>query len=197
MIEFPGLEKAYYSDQKALKNIAHGLSNIYANKKRLSGIVYLHRFSSAGSESTDRRSLGVLRALYGSQSFQAITLVTSYWGLMDEATWTGREKRLADTGLWAEMLANGSRTARFDLTRTSAMTVVYSIAKRQKTFVLEIQRQLVDEGLNLDETSVGLHVAESARNPTASKDWECKRRRQQSTISERVERFAVKTHKRR
>jgi len=138
----------------------------------------------------------VLRALCGTQSFQAITLVTTYWGSIDEATWTARERQLADSDLWAEMLANGSRTIRCDFTRTSAMAVVDSIVKRQKTFVLDFQRQIVDEGLKLDETALGMLVAEAPRNPTTSKNRKHKRRGRYAIIFRDRGEFVAKLKKR-
>jgi hypothetical protein len=47
--------------------------------------------------------------------------------------------------------------------RDSAIAIIEPIIKRQKTFVLDLQKQFVDEGLDLGETVMGLLIAQSAR----------------------------------
>jgi hypothetical protein len=166
MIDFPGLEKVYYRDQKALKNIANSLSNTYANNMRLSGILYLHPITRPKLEARDHLSVQILKTLCGWQSLQAVTLVITSWEQIDEATGSHREEGLTENyTLLANMLPSGRCTARYFGNRKSAMAVVDSIVERQETLVLNFQKQFVDKGLNLDETAVGLLVTESARKP--------------------------------
>ncbi len=153
MIEFPGLELAgkRFRGREALQNIADGLINTYANNKRLSGIIFLHSITRTDVFSL-LDSLQVLQDLCGYQCFQAVTLVTTSWEDIDEVTGSLREKALmSEDRFFRNMIAKGSCTARCLGTRRSAMAVVDSIVKRQKTFVLDVQRQMVDEGRTLEE----------------------------------------------
>ena len=170
MLAFPGLEKAY-TGHKVLKDIAYALCSTYAKNMRLSGILYLHRSTSSTFNSTYWRSLDVLKALCGPQSFQAITFVAISWEQIDEPTSSTRENELKNTEfIWGSPVPNGSCTEMSFANRDSAIAIIEPIIKRQKTFVLDLQKQFVDEGLDLGETVMGLLVAQSARILAAMDD---------------------------
>jgi hypothetical protein len=59
---------------------------------------------------------------------------------------------------WAYMLARGSNMSRFHGDRDSAIALVSQLLCKDP-IVLELQKELVDEGKNLDETSVGSYVS--------------------------------------
>jgi len=190
MLAFPGLEKAY-TDHKVLKDIAYDLCSTYVKNMRLSGILYLHR-------STYWRSLDVLKALCGPQSFQAITFVTISWEQIDEATSSAREKELKNTEFFrGNRVQNASYYEMSFASQTSAMLIIEPIIKRQKTFVLDIQKTLVDEKLTLDKTGVGLLVAQNASIHATIEDWKCDGEDSMQQSLEEVERLVAKTHKRR
>jgi len=172
MLAFPGLGKAYRTDHKVLKDIAYALCSTYAKNMRLSGILYLHRITSSTFNSTYWRSLDVLKALCGPQSFQAITFVAISWEQIDEPTSSTRENELKNTTEFfrGNLVPNGSYTEMSFANRDSAIAIIEPIIKRQKTFVLDLQKQFVDEGLDLGETVMGLLVAQSARILAAMDD---------------------------
>jgi protein-disulfide isomerase-like protein with CxxC motif len=53
------------------------------------------------------------------------------------------------------MIAQKSRVFRHEDTRASAMNIITYILDQHRTTVLDIQRQMVDEGKDLDQTDAG------------------------------------------
>jgi hypothetical protein len=61
----------------------------------------------------------------------------------------------ANEQFWEPMVKQGSRIARHSSSRDSAMSIIDSIIKRQRTIVLEIQDEMMNNRLRLDETKAG------------------------------------------
>ena len=62
-----------------------------------------------------------------------------------------------DPKFWAKMIEAGARLDRFEDTRESAMRLI-SKFKKSKPLALQIQQELVDEGMKLLQTSAGVTV---------------------------------------
>jgi len=78
------------------------------------------------------------------------------WKNIDEADGIKRQEQLkTQPDFWGDMVHQGSRVFRHDDSRASAMNIVTYILDQRRTTVLQIQRQMVDEGKTLDETSAG------------------------------------------
>ena len=78
---------------------------------------------------------------------------------MDEAVGASREKQ-PRKDFWAYMLSNGSTMMRFHGIKDSAMVIASELMSKQ-TIVLELQRELVDEGRTLQETAAGCFINEN------------------------------------
>jgi len=84
------------------------------------------------------------------------------WGGNPEqlALQDAREHQLQTSDeLWAGLIRLGAQTRRYDGTKENGLETVADILTRPK-IVLDIQRQIVDEGKNLNETTAGLQLRE-------------------------------------
>lgn len=78
------------------------------------------------------------------------------WNGVEEVEGIKRQEQLKTRDdFWGDMVGQGSRVFRHDDSRKSAMKIVEYILDQRKKTVLQIQRQMVDEGLSLEQTSAG------------------------------------------
>lgn len=157
LIDTPGFDDTKRKDTDVLRDIAGWMAVTYKKKIKLSGIIYLHRITDPRMGGTQMRNLTMFKELCGPKCFPAVTLVTTFWGaVVDPAIAADRELQLRTKDeFWGYMTKKGSRIVRHSGSRESAMNIVDSIVKRQKTIVLDIQDDMVNKGLDLDETLAG------------------------------------------
>lgn len=109
----------------------------------------------------------MLEELCGPEGLPNVVLLSTMWDQIvphsrqyREAY--GREKELVkDEMFWGSMCRSGSKVRRFNGDKSSAQAVIDLLATRSKyrmPFKLKIQRELVDEGRNLLETSAARHI---------------------------------------
>ncbi|KAL2675761.1 hypothetical protein Neosp_011952 [[Neocosmospora] mangrovei] len=78
------------------------------------------------------------------------------WDKVSEKRGLRREAELMDTQeFWGWMVEKGSKVHRHYNTQDSAKKIIGQLANHDKKFVTDLQRQLVDEGRTLDQTSAG------------------------------------------
>lgn len=156
LIDTPGFDDTKRKDTDVLRDIAGWMAVTYTKKIKLSGIIYLHRITDPRMGGTQMRNLTMFKELCGSKCFPAVILVTTFWGAVDPAIGADRELQLrSNDEFWGYMAKKGSQIVRHSGGRESAMNIVESIVKRQRTIVLDIQDDMVNKGLDLDETLAG------------------------------------------
>lgn len=109
------------------------------------------------------RNLKMFRELCGQDPLKNVLLVTTRWGMAEKADAEQakrREEQLrTDRKFWAGMIAGGSRMARFEDTRESALDLISSL-EGCRPVTLQIQSELVDQDKNLSQTAAGISVNE-------------------------------------
>ncbi|KAJ8487226.1 hypothetical protein ONZ45_g14410 [Pleurotus djamor] len=150
--DIPAFDGTNKSDIKILDMIADWLKETYAQKAQLSGILYFHRISDNRMAGTPSKNRHMLEELCGKDAFGKLVLTTTMWDEVDEATGLQREKEL-EKNYWKTMINHGSRTVRYLNDEESAWEVVdYIVELKNKTFDMELQRELVDLGEQLPQT---------------------------------------------
>jgi len=92
------------------------------------------------------------------------------WGDLGEDELAKIEKNITgNDGFWGPMASRGSSVLRYTNGRDSAMNVIGEVIYRRPV-VLQIQDEIVDQGLELSETSAGKVVALLAEYTTAVDD---------------------------
>jgi hypothetical protein len=115
----------------------------------------LHPISDNRMRGTARLNLEMFQELCGIDSLRNVVLASTMWDLVPQQVGEEREAELASKPeFWGNMLAHGSRIERHNRSRESALAIIRSLIDNQP-IVLEIQDELVNQGLNLDDTGCG------------------------------------------
>jgi hypothetical protein len=104
------------------------------------------------------RNLRILEGLCGKNALRSVVVVTNMWEQVTEEnrdTCEGREREMkGDPEFFRSIVEHGGRFERHDNTKESAQRILSSlIFNERRRKVLAIQREMVDEGLPLDETT--------------------------------------------
>ncbi|ORY19538.1 P-loop containing nucleoside triphosphate hydrolase protein [Clohesyomyces aquaticus] len=156
LVDTPGFDEAKRSDSEILSEIAEILSAQYAVGVELKGIIYLHRITDIRFTRGAVKTLDIFKKICGDLALKNVLLVTSRWGEVDEDLGSKRERELREN-FWAYMLHKGSTLTRFHGDKPGAAALMSQLLSKD-TVVLDLQRDLVDEGRNLDQTSAGQYV---------------------------------------
>jgi hypothetical protein len=156
LVDTPGFDDTRISDEDVLNNIAFWLSVSYEADVRLSGIVYLHPMHKVRMGGSAHKNLRMFKELVGEESLSSVVLATNMWSKVSEDVGKRREQELKeDRDKWADMIGNGSVVFRHDDTRESALRIVDFILSKKQTTVLNLQRQMNEQGMELDATDAG------------------------------------------
>ena len=155
-IDTPGFDDSIKTDSQILEEISRILTAQYEAGVSLKGVIYLHRITDVRYAGSSIKTLEIFKKICGKIALKNVVLVSTRWNEVDEATGATREQQLRDD-FWAYMLGHGSTLARFYGNRDSAIGIASQLVSRQ-TIVLELQRELVDEGKTLKQTVAGSYV---------------------------------------
>ncbi|MCJ1385883.1 hypothetical protein MMC17_009007 [Xylographa soralifera] len=160
LIDTPGFDDGTRSDIEVLKNIASYVNGIYAEGKRLSGVLYLHDITLERMRGSGFQNLEMLPRLVGQDKLGFITLVTTHWGHLRDANQEERnETQLATNDRYWKPLLAGQPPAqmhRFLNTADSAWEIIRTHLNHQ--FVPAVTEQTVIEGLSLGRSDAGITV---------------------------------------
>lgn len=158
IVDTPGFDDTTRSDGEILHEITKFLVAQYKLGIKLKGIIYLHRITDVRMQGSALQYFEMFRRLCGQHAFENVALVTTMWGLLkDVETGLKREDEVIGE-FWADMITMGSYVTSFDGTRESAEGIVAQLVGKEDV-VLKIQRELVDQGRTMEETSAGAYVA--------------------------------------
>ncbi|KAJ8114619.1 hypothetical protein OPT61_g3546 [Boeremia exigua] len=156
LVDTPGFDDTYKPDTDILKEIANWLATAYEDKIQLAGIVYLHRILDVRLGGAAMKNLRMFRALCGESSLEAVVLATTRWEKVDQDEGLDREQQLkTNPQMWQRMIQHGSKVMRQNNDAVSANTILQYLIRRRKPVTLDIQRELVDNKKDLNETSAG------------------------------------------
>lgn len=156
IIDTPGFDDTYRTDSDVLKDIVFWLNAAYRSRVKLSGIIYLHPIDRTRMTGSAYKNIRMFGKLCGDTNLQTVVLATTMWKHVDEADGNRRQQQLKETSnFWGGMVDKGSCVFRHDDSRASAMKIISYILDQRKMTILQVQRQMVDEGKTLNETSAG------------------------------------------
>ena len=159
LVDTPGFDDSSRTDSEILTDISRLLAAQYEAGVSLKGVIYLHRITDVRYQGSSLKALNIFKKICGQLALKNVLLVTTRWNEVDEAVGASREKQLRED-FWAYMLSKGSTMTRFHGTKDSAMVIASALMSKQ-TIVLELQRELVDEGKTLQETAAGGFISEN------------------------------------
>jgi hypothetical protein len=157
VVDTPGFDDTKRSDAEILDEIVQFLVFQYQLGISLKGIVYLHRITDNKMQGTAQRYFEMFKRLCGDKTMANVVLLTTMWGeLKDEGMGLRRDQQLRRQ-FWNVMESQGSSIRRFDGSSDMAEAIICRLMRRPNV-ILDIQRELVDQGKRLDETSAGQFI---------------------------------------
>ena len=103
----------------------------------------------------------MFRELCGEKTLKNVILMTNMWGQVTPQQGAAREQQLKEEHFKAA-IEKGARMQRHNNTPESARAILREILKNQPT-VLQIQRELIDEGKDIGETGAGAELNREIR----------------------------------
>jgi len=153
LIDTPGFDDTTKSDTDILTLIATFLATTYEHGSTLSGVIYIHRISDKRFTGIAGRNFKMFRELCGDSTLRNVVLVTNMWGEVSQDVGEEREEELT-TNFFKPVLDKGAQLVRHHNTPRSAHDTIRRIM-RNRPAVLQIQRELVDEGRDINDTAAG------------------------------------------
>jgi hypothetical protein len=74
--------------------LGHLLGVSYANRRYITGIVYLHSISDTGIPGRDKRNIDMLKSLCGQDAYRNIVVASTMWNSEDFQIMLQRENEL-------------------------------------------------------------------------------------------------------
>jgi hypothetical protein len=175
LIDTPGFDDTYRSDTEILREIADWLAQMYQFRVKLSGIIYLHRITDVRIGGAGMKNLRMFRKLCGEGGLGSVVLATTMWSLCPADDARRREEQLVhQNDLWKYLVGHGAQVFRQDDGAASGQKIIDYLVKRAKPVTLDIQREMVDQGLTLGQTGAGKEVQEELDKLKASHEKEMK-----------------------
>jgi GTP-binding protein EngB required for normal cell division len=153
LIDTPGFDDSKRSDTEILTEISKLLAAQYKLGVSLKGVIYLHRITDNRYQGSSVRTVNIFKEICGTSSLRNVILASTRWDKVTESEGASRENRLREH-FWSYMISHGSTMTRYYGDRDSAVGMVSQLLG-SSNIVLDLQRQLVDEGRTLDQTSAG------------------------------------------
>ncbi|KAF9386283.1 gTPase, IMAP member 8 [Mortierella sp. AD011] len=161
ILDTPGFDDTNRSDTDILADIAGSLVSLYKADWKISGIIYLHNITDTRMRGSSVTNLTMFAKLCGEQSYRNVVMLTGRWGSMEVSEAVERENELK-WRFWKEYIDAGCQLDRYrdrnDLVR------IFESFLQKPPVVLDIQREIVDEGKTLDKTAAGEYVNHELEN---------------------------------
>ena len=168
LLDTPGFNDTARSETEVLKSIADYLDHTFRNPPhlKLTGIIYLQSIMEPRATGSSLRNLKMFRDLVGEKPLENVILATTRWGMAAQVEPLRSEERekefCTSEDFWKPLLDRDSQYARFEDSRESALNLIMSLVNKQPK-VLQIQKELVEDGKNLIDTAAGNTVNEESK----------------------------------
>ncbi|KAF1940628.1 hypothetical protein EJ02DRAFT_406290 [Clathrospora elynae] len=160
LVDTPGFDDSYRSDSEILREVALWLNKAHASDLKLSGIILLQRISDVRVGGSGIKNIKMFQKLCGDDTLASVVLATTMWDMALEKAAIDREKELKQQPqLWKRMIDYGSQVFRHDQEKTSALKIIKYLVARKRPVTLDIQREMVDQKLELLQTGAGGELA--------------------------------------
>lgn len=143
---------------RVLTSLACRHSNMY----KITGLVYMHRIIDPRVGGTSLRHMNMFKELCGTDSLKNVVYVTNMWSDPPTENELLREIELREE-FFDIPLSEGAQMTRHLNTHESALDVIRLVLDRNPT-VPKLSRQLVDEGMKLEDTDAGKKLGGDLEN---------------------------------
>jgi hypothetical protein len=156
LIDTPGFDDTNRPDEDVFQELAYWMVKSYKMNVRIGGIVYLHRVTDPRVQGSALRALRIFKKTCGADNYAGIVLATTRWDEVNSTVGSKRVRELKDKPeFWGEMVAGGSHVSDTSAGRISALKIVNYFATKNKTYILQLQKEMVDQDTPLHQTGAG------------------------------------------
>jgi hypothetical protein len=178
LIDTPGFNDTNFTDYEILGEIAFWLSKSYTETIVLTGIVYVHDIGNVRMSHEGKNNLELFKKLCGDDALQCVVLATTRWDEVPKADAKRREAELrSKEEFWGGMISHGSTMIRQtgspgtrEAHESARKIIRFLLSKRG--MVLDIQRELVDQGRELGDTQAGQELVRERKE--IEEEWKKK-----------------------
>ncbi|KAG9085364.1 hypothetical protein FRC06_003647 [Ceratobasidium sp. 370] len=149
---------------------------VYSNKTNITGLLYLRRITDIRFGGAGRRNFRMFRKMCGTDSLKNVVVVTNMWSQPPTETELAREIELREgEDFFQDILSEGAQMVRHsEPTRESAHNVIWCVLDKG-TVVPDLSRQIVDQGIKLEDTDAGHALREELAEVARKQQEELKR----------------------
>jgi len=159
LVDTPGFDDSSRTDSEILCEVANWLNESFHNKVKLTGLIYLHRIIDPRLGGAALKNQRMFRKLCGDHGLGSVVLATTMWSLCTPEDAARREKQLINqSDLWQGFMKKGSQVMRQDDGYVSGQKIIGYLMQRNRPVILEIQREMGEEGKTLSKTNAGKEV---------------------------------------
>ena len=155
LVDTPGFNDTYLDDAAILAQLSSFMETTYRAQVKLTAIIYLHPITNDRLEGSALDNLSLFRKLCGPKFYPNVILATTFWSKVDTQVGSRREAELMETEeFWGSMCNRGSEVIRLPDDQESCIKLLLRLANKPK-ISLQIQEELVDQGLSIGKTAAG------------------------------------------
>ncbi|KAH8176589.1 50S ribosome-binding GTPase domain-containing protein [Sarocladium implicatum] len=162
LVDTPGFDDTSVSDIDRLQEVSVYLTDLYQSKVNLTAIIYLQDIRVERIGGVALKNIRILEGLTGLENFKAITIATNFWTTPAAPRATEHEVALMnDDYFFGPMLRSGARYRRLpDWNSSPGQAECLSLLSEavighRPLLKMQIQRELVDQGLSFGGTLAG------------------------------------------
>ncbi|KAJ6132583.1 hypothetical protein N7471_007798 [Penicillium samsonianum] len=189
LIDTPGFNDTNRSDIDTLSVLATYLGASYANGVRIHGILMLHPISDNRMSGSSMRNLDMMKAMCGFASYSNLAIATTMWSERSPLCEQREAQLLSDERFFGGLISRGATTFRHNEKGrlgsleeiTSARRIVTHLilqSEKHPPGVLELQREIIDQGKVIGETKAGIVLAGDLHKARQAHERELKKLKQ-------------------
>ena len=154
MVDTPGFDDSYESYTITVERIVDWLAKSFSSGSRLNGVIYLQSIQNVRLQGSALDYLLVFKKLCGNDGLKNIILATTFWDMVEERVAVQREIELCEK-FWARLIDKGASIARVSASSKDRYALIERVARNNGKFVLEVQKEVVQQGRDFMNTGAG------------------------------------------
>lgn len=156
LIETPAIDSFGRTEEEIFEEWTYWMVQAYRVGIRINGLVYLHNILDPRLTHGALCGLEVFKKMCGPHVYAAIAMATTRWDIVEVKEGEFREAELVQTlNFWGDLRNGHSYISRLSNNSESAMRIISYLLDRKSKYVLDLQREMVDERRDLHKTEAG------------------------------------------
>lgn len=160
VVDTPGFDDTDRSDAEILEEITRFLATQYECGIKLRGIIFLHRITDIKMQGSALTNFHIFQELCGEEALGNVILLTTMWDQLDNVGVGTRRQHELREEYWSSMIEHGSHVRKFHPASASLAEALVCRLLEKDNVVLQIQKDVMEQGKALEATAIGRFVIE-------------------------------------